>query len=174
MMATKGNKVVMFAGSQGGHYVELMGLRSLFNRYQSVLVTDNLNATKDKPVLTCFKAIEYSVAMVKSREKRAGTSKRQSRLAASISYLKMFRECWKICAKWKPAVIVSTGSYIAVPLFLCGKMHGAKTIFIESNAKVYQKTMTGILVERFSDKIYVQWPEMLKIYPQAEYYGPLI
>lgn len=164
----------MFAGSQGGHYVELMGLKSLFSKYESVLVTDNLNATKDKPELAAFKSIEYCYGMVKSREKRAGSSKKQSRLSALSSYLQMFWECWMICKRWKPTVIVTTGSYIAVPLFLCGKLHGAKTIFIESNAKVYQKTMTGILVERFSDKIYVQWPEMLKVYPQAEYYGPLI
>lgn len=164
----------MFAGSQGGHYVELMGLKSLFGKYESVLVTDNLNVSPEKPELKDFIAIELSSAMVESREKRAGSSKKQGRLAAFISYIKMFRECWTICVKWNPAVIISTGSYIAVPLFLCGKLHGARTIFIESNAKVYQKTLTGVLVEHFSDKIYVQWPEMLKVYPQAEYYGQLI
>ena len=164
----------MFAGSQGGHYVELMGLKDLFCKYDSVLMTDNLNATFDKQELKVFKAIEHSTAMVKNRENHAGSSSRLGRMAAITSYIKMFRECWNICKKWNPAVIVSTGSYIAVPLFLYAKLHGAKTIFIESNAKVYQKTMTGILVERFSDKIYVQWPEMLKLYPQAEYYGPLI
>lgn len=168
------SKIVMFACSQGGHYVELMGLHCLFGKYESVLVTDNLNATFDKPDLRVFNSIEHSVAMAKSREKRAGASKEQGRLSNLFSYLTMFKECWSICKKWKPAIIVSTGSYIAVPLFICGKLYGAKTIFIESNAKVYQKTMTGILVERFSDKIYVQWPEMLKLYPQAEYFGPLI
>lgn len=168
------SRIVMFAGSQGGHYVELMGLKDLFGKYDSILVTDNLKATFDKPELQVFKSIEYSSAMVKCRERKAGSSKKQSRIAAVTSYLKMFQECWNICKKWNPRVIVTTGSYIAVPLFLCGKIHGAKTIFIESNAKVYKKTLTGILVEHISDKIYVQWPEMLKLYSQAEYYGPLI
>lgn len=168
------NKIVMFAGSQGGHFVELMGLHSLFNRYNSVLVTDNLEATYNKDNLKVFKAIEHSVTMANCRKKNAGSAKNTGRLPNFTSYVKMFVECWKICKKWRPAVIVSTGSYIAVPLFIYGKFHGAKTIFIESNAKVYQKTMTGILVKPFSDKIYVQWPEMLKLYPQAEYYGPLI
>lgn len=164
----------MFAGSQGGHYVELMGLHILFEKYNSVLVTDNLNATYQDHNLKVFKAIEHSSAMFENRKKRAGSNQKQGRWHYILSYYKMFKECWAICKKWKPSVIVSTGSYIAVPLFIYAKLHGAKTIFIESNAKVYQKTMTGILVERFSDKIYVQWPEMLKLYPQAEYYGPLI
>lgn len=168
------NKIVMFAGSQGGHFVELMGLHSLFGKYNSVLVTDNLNATIDKPELRMFKGIEHSVAMVKNRESRAGAMTKQSRLSNLLGYFSMFRECWTICKKWKPSVVISTGSYIAVPLFFYGKMNGVKTIFIESNAKVYQKTLTGILVEHLSDKIYVQWPEMLKLYPQAEYFGPLI
>lgn len=30
-----------------------------------------------------------------------------------------------------------------------------------------------MLVEKFSDRIFVQWPEMLSIYPNAEYYGVL-
>lgn len=168
------NKIVMFAGSQGGHYVELMGLKSLFPKYNSILVTDNFNATFDNKELCVFKAIEHSTGMAENRAKRAGSSMKQGRLSALFGYLKMFRECWSICRKWKPTVIVTTGSYIAVPLFLCGKLYGSKTIFIESNAKVYNKTMTGILVERFSDKIYVQWPEMLELYPKAEYYGTLM
>lgn len=168
------NKIVMFAGSQGGHFVELMGLHSLFSRYESLLVTDNMEATFDKPNLRVFKGIEHSVAMANCRERKSGSTEKTGRLSSFTSYVKMFVECWRICKKWRPAVIVSTGSYIAVPLFIYGKFHGAKTIFIESNAKVYQKTMTGILVKPFSDKIYVQWPEMLKLYPQAEYYGPLI
>lgn len=85
----------------------------------------------------------------------------------------MFVQCIRIVHKYKPAVIISTGSYIAVPLFWWGKLYGAKLIFIESNAMVYSKTVTGKLVGWMSDKVIVQWPEMLKVYPKAEYWGVL-
>lgn len=85
----------------------------------------------------------------------------------------MFLQCIKIVLRHKPSVIISTGSYIAVPLFYFGKLYGAKLIFIESNAMVYSKTTTGKLVGWISDKIIVQWPEMLKVYPKAEYWGVL-
>lgn len=165
------NKVVMFAGSQGGHYKELMGLRPLFTKYHSVLVTDNQNAASQKDVIDDFYDVAYSHAYTDSREKNAGSANLTNRWKNTAAYFKMFLECFKIYKKYKPAIVISTGSYIAVPLFICAKVYGAKTIYIETNALVYGKTMTGKLVERFSDKIYVQWPEMLKVYPKAEYYG---
>lgn len=166
------NNTVMFAASQGGHFKELMGLQSLFDRYQGVLVTDNLSANKDQEQLKNFNAIEYPAAIALRRKKSAGTTK-ANRLNSLYSYLKLLFQCIIIYNKYKPAVIVSTGSYIAVPLLIYGKLHGSKTIFIESNAKVYSKTMTGKIVERFSDKIYVQWPEMLDVYSKAEYFGTI-
>ena len=162
----------MFAGSQGGHYKELMGLKSLFARYDSVLVTDNLSAINQHDIVSLFKAVELSHAKADNRVKRAGKiSENPSRWNETSSYLKMFIECFRIYRKHYPAIVVSTGSYIAVPLFIMAKLYGAKTVFIESNAMVYNKTTTGRLVEKLSDKIYVQWPEMLKVYPQAEYCG---
>lgn len=163
---------VMFVASQGGHYKELMGLRSLFTKYQSVLVTDNQMAVNQTDVMDDFIAVELSHAKADNRAKNAGRISK-SRWHEIGSYIKMFVECFRIYHKYYPSVVVSTGSYIAVPLFLCAKIYGAKTIFIESNAKVYSKTTTGILVEKLSDKIYVQWPEMLKLYPEAEYHGVL-
>lgn len=167
------DRIVMFAASLGGHFTEMMGLKSLFPKYDSILITDNLNATKDNKDLSAFKEIDYSKAWAIHRQETAGVTDTHSRWQNAVTYFKMFIECFKLYRKYKPAVIVSTGSYIAVPLFISAKLHGTKTIFIESNAKVYSKTMTGILVQHLSDKIYVQWPEMLAIYPKAEYHGVL-
>lgn len=163
----------MFAATQGGHFSELLGLSSLFGRFYSVLLTSNLYATKDRNDLKDFKAIEYSRAMSDITKYDFSKKKTNSRWANIISYVKMCYECIRIYKRYKPNVVISTGSYIAVPLFIVAKIYGAKTIFIESNAKVYSKTTTGILVEKFSDKIFVQWPEMLSVYPHAEYCGTL-
>ena len=71
-------------------------------------------------------------------------------------------------------MIVTTGSNIAVGLFLYGWIRGSKLIFIETRAKVYSKTITGKIVGKVADKIFVQWPEMKAIYPNAEYCGTLV
>lgn len=168
----KNRGLVMFAASQGGHFTELMRLKELFGRYDSILVTDNLKATKDRENLKDFKAIIYSTATAERREKKAG-QKPTPRWKALWMYIRLFFVCLKAYCKYRPKVIVSTGSHIAVPLFLYGKFFGSKTLYIESNAKVYSKSLTGKLVEQFADKIYVQWPEMQKVYPKAEYHGVL-
>lgn len=169
----KTKTVVMFAASQGGHLKELMGLRELFGKYHSVLVTDNLQIRQQPNLIRDFEAVEFSYAKADSRKQNAGAASNKSRWKEVFSYYRMFIECFKIFRKHKPSVVISTGSYIAVPLFIMAKIHRAKTIFIESNAMVYSKTTTGKLVEYFADKIYVQWPEMLEMYPKAEYHGVL-
>lgn len=166
------NDIVMFACNQGGHFSQMMVMSDLFGKYDSVLVTDNVRATKGMQALKNIGHIEYSHAMAEGRKKLKSSS--ASRIDRLGDYIKLFKECKNIWNKYRPKVIVSTGSNIAVPLYLVGKLHGSKLIFIETRAKVYARSLTGILVRRIVDKIYVQWPEMLKLYPEAEYFGTLV
>ena len=167
------NNIVFFACNQGGHFSQMMALNDLFGRYNSVLVTDNIRASKNMPALANVGSIEIiegeSVQRNKMKDSDTG-----SRLSFWSSYIRLFFSCRKIWKEYRPKVIVSTGCNIAVPLFLIGKLHGSKIIFIETRAKVYARSMTGFLVRRISDQIFVQWPEMLKLYPEANYCGTLV
>ena len=166
------NNIVMFACNQGGHFSQMMALKELFGKYDSVLVTDNVRATKEMVALKDIDTIEYIMAMAEKRKKMKGTHiKRWQHIKY---YLKSFKESYVIIKKYKPAVIVSTGSNIAVALFWLGKLFGAKTVFIETRAKVYARSLTGVLVRKAADQIYVQWPEMIKLYPEAKYCGTLV
>lgn len=163
----------MFACNQGGHFSQMMALKDLFGEYESVLVTDNVYANKNILALKSIGKIEYAMSMANER-KSVSSNIQKGRMGQLKSYWGLFMECWRIWTKYSPKVIVSTGSSIAVPLFVIGKLKGSKLIFIETRAKVYSKTMTGKLVGKISNKIYVQWPEMLSVYPNAEYFGTLI
>ena len=108
-------------------------------------------------------------------EKRKVQKKnRANRIYGTFSYLKSFIECRKIWKQYRKKVIVSTGSSICVLLFWVGKLHGSKIIFVETRAKVYAKSLSGILLRRIADQIFVQWPEMLNQYPEAKYCGTLV
>lgn len=170
------NNIVMFACNQGGHFSQMMALKQLFWKYDSVLVTDNVHATKDKtPALKDISAVEYAMSMANKRKilKEQKTEKK-SRIQSIGSYLSLFAECRKIWKKYRPTVIITTGSNIAVGLFFYGWIRGTKLIFIETRAKVYSKTITGKIVSKVADKVFVQWPEMKKVYPNAEYCGTLV
>lgn len=166
------NNTVMFACNQGGHFSQMMALKDLFGKYDSVLVTDNVRATKELEALKDIGNIEYVMAMAEKRKNMS--EKRSSRYYHIKYYLKSFVECNRLWKKYRPKVIVSTGSNIAVPLFWIGKLYGSKIIFIETRAKVYARSMTGILIRRIANQIYVQWPEMLELYPEAKYCGTLV
>ena len=51
------------------------------------------------------------------------------------------------------------------------KIFQKKVIFIESFAKVNSSTLTGKFIYKFADQFYVQWEEMLEVYPNAIYKG---
>ncbi len=166
----------MFACNQGGHFSQMMALKDLFGEYNSVLVTDNVHASKEKTeALKDIETIEYAMSMAKRRQElKSSNSIKHRRLKSISSYLSLFADCRKIWKKYKPCVIITTGSSIAVGLFIYGWLRGSKLIFIETRAKVYSKTITGKIIGKFSDKIFVQWPEMEKVYPNSEYCGTLI
>ena len=169
------NNIVMFACNQGGHFSQMMALKELFGEYKSVLVTDNIRATKEMPALKDIGHIEYAMAMAEKRKKLSQNAKKgDSRLWFFSAYIKLFKECRGIVKKYSPAVIITTGSNIAVPLFIMGKLCGSKLIFIETRAKVYSKSLTGKLIGRLANEIFVQWPEMLQLYPRAKYCGTLV
>ena len=170
---SKLNNIVMFACNQGGHFSQMMALKELFGKYDSVLVTDNVRATKD---MSALKYIDNIVVMKGESSRRKDVKKEENanRWSFLYVYIQMLFESRKIWKQYRPKVIISTGSNIAVPLFLIGKLHGSKIIFIETRAKVYARSMTGILVRKLADRIFVQWPEMLKLYPEAIYCGTLV
>lgn len=47
----------MFACNQGGHFSQMMALHDLFGKYDTVLVTDNVRATKQMPGKYSVKAV---------------------------------------------------------------------------------------------------------------------
>ena len=168
------NNTVFFACSEGGHFAQMMALNQLFGQYHSVLVTDNYRANKDMSALHDIEEIAFVGGIAESRKKNANKSHNDSRLTYLKGYLKLFGQCFNVLRKYRPKVIVSTGSNVAVPLFWFGKLFGCKLIFIETRAHVYNKSLTGKLVGSISDVVIVQWKEMLDVYKKAEYYGVLV
>lgn len=77
----------------------------------------------------------------------------------------------KIFMAEKPDMVICTGVLAMIPLCLIAKLSGKKLIYIESFAKVTSGTLTGKLLYRFADRFYVQWEQMLQIYPKANFLG---
>ena len=144
-------KRILMSASSGGHLEELLALRKFKDCYETVLLTE-----KTEYEVRFWQERVYLMPQVNRRE-----------LKSLIQYVGCFFKTWKILCKEKPNVIISTGAMIAFPALLLGKIMGKKIIFIECMFNVDAPTLTGKLVYPFADRFYVQWDEMLQIYPKA-------
>ncbi len=89
--------------------------------------------------------------------------------------LMSFFPIFNILRKEKPNLLISTGSEIAIPGFILGKIMGVNTIYIESWSRVNNKSGTGRILYFFADVFLVQWQELLKKYgKKAQYKGGVI
>lgn len=146
---------ICFISSSGGHFEQLMMLKPLMDKYKSFIVTEKTNYKVSRGNRTI-----YYLDQVNRNEK--------------LFVLKMIKnslKTLKIFIKEKPDVIITTGVLSAIPMCIIGKIFRKKLIYIESFAKVNTPTLTGKLIYKFADQFYVQWRDMLKIYPEAIYRG---
>lgn len=75
-----------------------------------------------------------------------------------------------------PEFIICVGSSICIPAFLIGRVKGVRCIFVESLARVDDLSRTGRLIEvlRLADRLYVQWPEMIRGHKRRHYEGAVV
>tara|TARA_R110000787_G_scaffold59922_3_gene135817 strand:- start:10485 stop:10955 length:471 start_codon:yes stop_codon:yes gene_type:complete len=88
---------------------------------------------------------------------------------SKVKYLLNGLQASLLYVRLRPLFIISTGAGIAIPLMLIGKLFGSKIIYIESGARVYSASKTGAFMYKYSNLFIVQYPTMLKRYPNATF-----
>lgn len=146
---------ICFAASSGGHFDQLMMLRPLMEQHDSFIVTEKTAYETNVQGIKTYYMIQVNREEINCLLKLLVNTFKSLRL--------YFAE--------KPDVIICTGVLAMIPLCLICKLFGKKLIFIESFAKVTSPTRSGKLLYRFADQFYVQWPQMLEVYPDAIYVG---
>ena len=154
-------KKVLFISSTGGHFSELLQLKSLFSKYDSYIVTekDKTNENLKREYGDKLYFLPY------------GT---RSKLFSYIfKYLYLCIKTVILFIKIRPKYIVTTGTHTAVPMCYIGKLFGSKIIFIETFANSKSKTLSGRMIYPIANLFIVQWEEMIKLYPKAVYGGSI-
>ena len=153
-------KKVIFISSGGGHLEELLALRSLFNDVDYLLISEKTDTTaflKDK-----YQNVKYLAYGTK---------------AHLFSYLFIFAfnsiKSFFIFITFRPDFIVTTGTHTAVPMCRIAHMFKKKVVWIETMANIDTGTKAGRIVYKYADKMIVQWSELLKVYPNGEYWGTI-
>lgn len=144
-----------FAASSGGHYEQLMMLRPLMERYDSIVLTEKTAYGAGASGMKM-----YYVSQVNRREP-----------LCALKLIGISFHCLWIYLKERPDAIICTGVLAMIPMCLIMKVFGKKLIYIESFAKVTSPTLSGKLLYKYADQFYVQWESMKKFYPDAIYLG---
>ena len=88
-----------------------------------------------------------------------------------LRFLKLLITAGNIILREKPNVVITTGALISFPFCLFAKLIGAKVVYIETFARVNDRSLTGKLVYPLADLFLVQWESLLELYPKAKYVG---
>lgn len=152
-------KKVMFISSVGGHLTQLLELKTLFKKYDYVLVTEKTDVTIKMKDKYNVKYLPYG-------------SRNQKLLYVFILLLSCIKSLFYFI-RYNPDVIVTTGANTCAAMCCLGKIFGKKVIYIESFAKRTTPTITGKCIYKLHayTTFVVQWEGMLKYYPEAEYWG---
>lgn len=150
-------KKICFVSSCGGHLMELLQLYPVSIGYKAYLVSEYNDSQKD--IVRGYQNHYFLL--------------QQERRNLRFIYVFLYNivKSLYIILKERPNYIITTGAGSVFPTCIFGKLFCAKVIYIESFAKINSKSFTGNLLYKIADRFYVQWEEMLLIYPNALYYG---
>ena len=151
-------KKLLMISSGGGHLTELLQLQDVYKQYDYQIITE-------KTATTAFLKKEDAHA----RYLLYGTQDHllpyliifPLNILISLFYFLTFR----------PDVVVTTGTHTAVPMCYIAHFFKKKVIFIETFANSKTPTKAGKMIYKIADLFIVQWEEMLKFYPRAQYWG---
>ncbi len=150
------NIKLCLASSAGGHFMQLKQLFKMASKYDYFVVTE-------KNTISMQLKDKHKMKFLIQQERK------------NVDFIFKFgmnilKSIWIVYTQ-KPDIIISTGAGATYVLCKLVKLTGGKVIFSESFAKIKSPTVTGQKVYKFADEFYVQWPEMLKFYPNAKYKG---
>lgn len=142
-MTKKPGKILAIA-SGGGHWVQLLRLRSAFEGIETVYVSRDPSSIADVPG-----ARFYTI----------GDASRSQKLA----FLGVALQALWLLIRVRPTIIVTTGAAPGLVTMALGKtLFRSKTMWIDSIANVEKLSGSGQLAARFADIRLTQWPDLAK------------
>jgi UDP-N-acetylglucosamine:LPS N-acetylglucosamine transferase len=91
-----------------------------------------------------------------------------------VAFLRNLRAALRLVRRERPAVMITTGADIAVPFAWVARLHGARVVYIESLTRIDELSLSGRLVAPIADRLYVQWPDLRNLRPDAIYAGSVL
>lgn len=141
MARRRGEGRLLAVSSSGGHWSQLMLLREAFSGHDVTYACTIPGAGQPHGIA--------EVELIPDANRNSWRS-----LPALV-----FR-AWRLTAKVRPGVVVSTGALPGLACIVAGRLAGARTIWVESMANSEKLSMSGAWASRIAHECFVQWPEL--------------
>lgn len=135
-------KKILAIASVGGHWIQLLRLKLLFDKYNTVYVSTRAD------FVTMVDGKYYSVPDF-NRSNMTGLFTAAQKLIG-------------IYLKEKPDVVISTGAAPGLVGLIIAKCLGIRTVWIDSIANVEELSLSGRIASKFCSRVYTQWPNLAK------------
>ena len=101
---------------------------------------------------------------------------RLSRFVNGWNFMAACVEAFRMVRRLRPDVILGMSTASSAALFLAGRLHGARCIYVESLTRVDDLSLTGRIVyhTRLANVIYGQWPQLSRRLPRVRYAGAVL
>lgn len=145
---------LLLVADPGGHLFELAGLRDVWSRFPRAWVT--------------VRASDVDTLLPDERVIFAhGHTRRSLKNLVRNSLLAV-----RTVRRLRPAVVMTTGAALSVPFAWAGRLFGARVVYIECSGRV-GISVSCRLVAPVTDRLYVQWPEVVGQASKARYAGTI-
>jgi UDP-N-acetylglucosamine:LPS N-acetylglucosamine transferase len=133
-------KRILAVASGGGHFVQLLRLRPVFEGSEIHYVTTNSGYPKK---------LEGSFFIVKDASAEQ-----------KFQLIHMFLQLGRIFLSVRPDVVITTGAAPGLAAIVLGKIFRAKTLWLDSIANSEELSKSGRLAKRFADVWLTQWEHL--------------
>lgn len=147
---------VLLVATNGGHLNQLLALRPWWSRHSRAWVT-------------CDRPDARSVLL---GEQVCWAHHPTARNIPNL--LRNLVLAWRELRPGRYDVVVSTGAGVALPFFVVARIRRVPTVYLEVYDRVDQATLSGRLCHPLASMFLVQWPDQLRLYPDAKLVGRLL
>lgn len=143
----------MLVCSCGGHLLQLTALRPAWQDFTRAWVTFDKS---DARSLLAGERVYYA---------HGPTNRSIKNLVRNVVV------AWRLVARVRPKVVMTTGAGIAVPFAWVGRLRGAKVVYVESLSRIEAPSLSYRLIAPVAAKRYVQWAELAEALPGTTFVG---
>ena len=135
-------KKLLAVASGGGHWTQLLRLKTAFNKCEVYYVT-TMDCHNDSLNSRCYLVNDAS------RWKKFGL-------------LVLFFQMLKVFIRVRPDVVITTGAAPGVFAIFLGNLFCARTLWLDSIANAEEISLSGKLAGPHADLWLTQWPELVR------------